>query len=159
VYTNVADETLRLEHKNTLLYTNGQHIAKSQWLTYNLYNDTLNIQRKMVAMGTQDVFNKGNVYGQKFKVYNDSLVNIDNGGSFYSPEYLRKEQRLIAKKELYIYVIFEGKKHKITKRNINSSILMSLNYDDYTLTRLEPEVANNLYGIPQNYSSIQITKK
>ncbi|KGO84726.1 hypothetical protein Q765_20180 [Flavobacterium rivuli WB 3.3-2 = DSM 21788] len=94
-----------------------------------------------------------------FKLYNDSLVNVANGISFYSTEYLKKKNKLLAKKKLYMYVIFEGKKHKITKRNIEHSILRKIDYFSYTTSTIDPQVAHALYNIPLNYITLEFTRK
>lgn len=160
MYTNGINETLQLEHKTTLKYTKKTgHTGSYEWLTYSLKNDTLNIQSNTIAIGSQNVINNGNVYGQMFKLYNDSLVNVTNGISFYSPEYLKKKNKLLAKKKLYMYVIFEGKKHKITKRNIEHSILRKIDYSSYTTSTIDPQVAHALYNIPLNYTTLEFTRK
>jgi ribosomal protein S24E len=160
VYKNEFSEILQLEHKTTLKYTKiTGHIGSSEWLTYNLKDDTLIIQRKTIAIGSQDLFNNGNVYGQMFKFCKDSLINLTNGTTFYNSEYLKKKNKLIAKKKLYLYVIFEGKKHKITKRNIEHSILSEIDYLSYTTSTIDPQVAYTLYHIPLNYTTLELTRK
>ena len=160
IYINGNREILVLDHSNTLKYeTRNGCIGGFDRLYYIVKNDTLYIEKKTVPVGIKDVFNNGSVYGQKFKFSKDSLVNIDSRKTFYSLKIIGKREKQLTNKKLKMYVLFEGKKYKITKQNIKKSILSLIKSEDYNSITIDPEVAYNLYKIPQDYTTIQLTKK
>lgn len=156
VYMNGQHENIVFKYDNLLTYNKSLGcIGGSNQVYYNRKGDTIIVAKQSVAIRPEALkYNDGNLYGQRFKVYKDSLINIDNGVNFYSPSYVKKLQKNIA-----FYLVINGKKHKITKKNSDKSILYKLKPEQYTLVALDKELAYKTYNIDRKYATLELKLK
>lgn len=160
VYNNASWETIDLKYDNVLIYSWRMGcIGASGPLTYTLKSDTLTVEKKVLPLGTENhIQSEESVYGQSFKHYKDSLINITTGEAFYSPSYIKKRNRQ-ANRNFAIYIIHDGVKHRINKNNYKRSILVNLKMEDYNTTPIDVETAYIVYAIPRQYTTLQLTRK
>lgn len=128
-------------------------------LSYTTRGDTITIETKTLPIGTEHFTrSRESVYGQSFKCFPDSLINIATGEAFYSSAYIKKSNR-VTKRNFAIYIIQNGVKYRINVRNYKRSILATLNMEDYNTVAVDAETAYKIYGVSKNYSTLQLMKK
>lgn len=134
-------------------------IGASGPLTYKIAGDTLTVEKKVLPIGTEQfVRSQESVYGQRFKYHKDCLINITTGEAFYSSSFIKKRDRQL-KRSHALYVIYEGRKHKITSNNYKRSVLVNLKMEEYNTIAIDVETAYRLYGISRGYYTLQLVKK
>ena len=160
MFSNASRESVYLKYDNILIYNINLHVgATSKPLIYTLKNDTLIVEKKVLPIGTEHFTrSRESVYGQSFKCYKDSLINIDTGEAFYSPSYIKKRNHEAGRNNI-LYIVHKGVKHRITKKNYNRSLLVKLQMDDYNIKVVDKETAYKIYNIPKRYTTFQLIKK
>jgi len=156
--------TYRASSKRIIIVENDSILRHTELIGCLGNSNTLNYKKEngiLKMSGNTNTKQEGifslatDLYGSELKMEKDSLIIIKTGEVFYEDQYFKSKTESSFEQ---FYIVFDGKKKKIKKSNIER-ILTNPYLKDYEVIEMKRDDAKKEYGINTKYKTLKFVRK